>query len=123
MKTYVFDIDNTLCITDNSVSYSDRVPIKQMIDKLNKLYDEGNRIVLYTARGMRTYHGHTGLIEHHVRPVLSKWLDDNGVKYHELVMGKFWAEDIVYIDDRAINPVDFLNDKDIVSEEWYKSLS
>lgn len=123
MTTYVFDIDNTLCVTDHSVAYIDRVPIQPMIDKLNFLYNEGHRIVLYTARGMNSYHGHIGLIEHNVKPILVQWLNIHNVKYHELVMGKYWDHDLVYIDDRAINPIDFLNNKEIVEDTWYKNLS
>ena len=49
MKIYV-DIDNTICKT-NGTDYEGASPIKKNIDKINKLYTEGNEIHYWTARG------------------------------------------------------------------------
>ena len=54
MLIYV-DIDNTICHTENS-DYENSKPRQEQIDKINKLYDEGNEIVYWTARG-----GHSGI--------------------------------------------------------------
>ena len=49
-KIYVFDLDNTLCKTEGS-KYLESVPYSERIKKVNKLYDEGNTIIVETARG------------------------------------------------------------------------
>ena len=46
---YCFDLDNTLCNTEGN--YYESYPIQSRIDKVNKLYDEGNTIIIDTARG------------------------------------------------------------------------
>ena len=51
---YVIDIDATICVpgkTDEE-RYTGATPIQDRIDKVNKLYDEGNDIVYLTAWGM-----------------------------------------------------------------------
>ena len=49
MIIYV-DIDETICETQSDRDYSKSVPMKDRIAKINKLYDEGNTIVYWTAR-------------------------------------------------------------------------
>lgn len=49
MKIYV-DVDNTVFKT-NGNDYVNSVPIPENITKINKLYDEGNTIIYWTARG------------------------------------------------------------------------
>ena len=50
MIIYV-DIDETICETPESRDYAKSVPITKNIKKINKLYDAGNTIVYWTARG------------------------------------------------------------------------
>ena len=47
----VFDVDETICNSPPSRDYSLAIPIKENIAKINRLYDEGNEIVYWTARG------------------------------------------------------------------------
>jgi len=54
MIIYV-DIDNTICDTKNS-DYENSTPRCEQIEKINKLHNEGNEIVYWTARG-----GHSGI--------------------------------------------------------------
>ena len=82
MLIYV-DIDNTIFKTD-STDYTKSKPIPDRIDKINKLYDEGNTIVYWTARGS-------------VKKQFKEW----GVKYHELKFGKPPYD--LFIDDKNIN--------------------
>ena len=51
MKTYVFDIDGTICTNSQGV-YTNAKPILDRIAIVNKLYDEGNYIKLFTSRYM-----------------------------------------------------------------------
>ena len=46
---YCFDIDGTICSTD--CHYEDAKPYKEVIDKINRLYNSGNTIILFTSRG------------------------------------------------------------------------
>ena len=54
MIIYV-DIDGTICYNKDS-DYENSTPRWKQIYKINKLYDEGNEIVYWTARG-----GHSGI--------------------------------------------------------------
>lgn len=93
---YCFDIDGTLC-TNTDGDYEQAQPFKQVIAQVNRLYDEGHRILLYTARGATTGIDWRELTEQQ----MEKW----GVCYHALFMGKPTAD--VYIDDKAVNFVDW----------------
>lgn len=98
MKTYCFDIDGTIC-TQNSTEYDSASPFLDRIDKINNLYDEGNKIIFYTARGFVT-----GIDwEIVTKKQLKKW----NVKYHELYFGKPAAD--VYIDDKHKDIFEWFN--------------
>lgn len=106
--TIVIDIDNTICYNKlNHESYADVKPIEHIVNTLNDCYSDNNYIILFTARGMRTYDGDIELINKHVRPELEKWLEKHGVKYDELIMGKPWGQNVIYVDDKAMTPEDF----------------
>ncbi len=93
---YCFDIDETLCRTIGT-DYESAMPIMQRIEKVNGLYASGHIIKLLTARGSKT-----GI---DWRPLTEKQLSTWGVCYHELHMGKPFAD--FYIDDKAIKDSDF----------------
>jgi len=71
MVIYV-DIDGTICYTEGA-DYKDSTPRKNQIDKINKLYDEGNEIIYWTARG-----GTTGISWN---KLTKKQLEEWGCKY------------------------------------------
>ena len=50
MIIYV-DIDETICISPEDRDYAKAVPILTNIEKCNRLYNEGHKIVYWTARG------------------------------------------------------------------------
>ena len=79
MLIYV-DIDETICESPEDRDYTKAQPIKERIEKINKLFDEGNTIVYWTARGTMT-----GIDWYQVT---QKQFDIWGVKYHDLKMGK-----------------------------------
>lgn len=85
---YCFDIDGTL-YTNIGDDYSKAQPFYEVIAQVNRLFAEGHRIILYTARGATTEVDWRELIERQ----LKKW----NVHYHELFMGKPTAD--VYIND------------------------
>lgn len=94
--TYCFDIDGTLCTNTNG-DYSRAEPFRDVINRLDRLYDQGHRILLYTARGATT-----GI---DWRETTERQLKEWNVHYHELHMGKPTAD--VYIDDKAVNSTDW----------------
>ena len=93
MIIYV-DIDDTICsYEEDTTDYSRAVPIASRIQKINNLYDNGDTIVYWTARGTVT-----GI---DWREITEKQFKDWNVKYHELRFNKP-AYDI-FIDDKNIN--------------------
>lgn len=102
----IVDVDDTILTTYNR-DYHNSEPHTEMIDKLNRMYDEGWVIVYCTARGQLSNNGDIEKIEKNVRPILEDWMSRNGVKYHELIMGKPWGA--YYIDDKAMKPDEFLS--------------
>lgn len=105
---YIIDIDNTICVSESGMDYSKAKPIQAVIDKINELYHSGHHIILFTARGMYTYSGKLNQIERNVKPVLVQWLREHQVNYHQLQMGKPWMANVIYVDDKAIRPDEFV---------------
>lgn len=92
-KTYVIDIDGVVATTINSLDYSESKPITTNIIKINKLYEEGSKIIMFTARGYVT-----GI---DWREITEQQFKDWGLKYDELHFGKPAAD--YYIDDKLIS--------------------
>ncbi|KXK25802.1 MAG: hypothetical protein TR69_WS6001001408 [candidate division WS6 bacterium OLB20] len=88
--------------------YADLVPYKKMVERLRELKQQNFRIVLFTARNMRTYGGNLGLINANTAKVLLAWLDKWEIPYDEIIYGKPWAENGLYVDDNAVRPREFL---------------
>jgi len=96
MIIYV-DIDETICEYTGERNYPDARPIVENIEKINNLYDDGNTIIYWTARGTVTGIDWREVTENQFR----EW----GVKYHDLKFGKP-AYDL-FIDDKNINSETF----------------
>tara|TARA_R100001377_G_C3140903_1_gene92624 strand:+ start:371 stop:676 length:306 start_codon:yes stop_codon:yes gene_type:complete len=98
---YYVDIDDTICKYPDERIYQNAVPIKERIEAINKLYNEGNTIVYWTARGGTTGIDWTEL----TTTQLSKW----EALHHEL---KMWKPHYDYfICDKAINSEKFFKNK------------
>ncbi len=102
--TYVIDIDGTIC-TNTDGDYKNAKPIVERINKINKLYDDGNIIYFLTARGMGRFNNNSKLATHSFLSLTKQQLDSWGVKYHELFMGK--PSGNLYIDDKGVKDEDF----------------
>ena len=93
---YYVDIDGTICNEvlndDGSKDYARHIPIFSRIDQVNDLYDQGHRIVYWTARGATSGIDWTELTR--------KQLFDWNVKHHELRVGDKPHYD-VWVDDKA----------------------
>jgi hypothetical protein len=92
MKIIYVDIDETICKTSEDRKYENSEPIRQNIDKINKLYDEGNTIVYWTSRGSRKQINWYDLTY--------RQLNDWGVKFHELRVDKPYYD--LFIDDKTL---------------------
>ena len=92
MNIYV-DIDETIADyqpEDDRTNYNLATPIDINIDKVNKLYNEGNKITYYTARGSVS-----GIDWYEItKAQLDKW----GCKYHKLITGHKPAYDLLICD-------------------------
>ena len=87
----VIDIDGTICIIekkykDMQKNYKIAIPRNDVIQKINKLFDKGNKIILYSSRHWIDF------------DLTIKWLKKFNVKYHTLVLGKPVGH--YYIDER-----------------------
>lgn len=116
-KVIAVDLDETLCTGSKGHEeelidgyaigkYKYCTPIQSTIDKVNQLYDEGHKIVIYTSRGMGTLGGDLGLIYSKLYDSVRQDLDRWGVKYTQLVFGKIYFD--VLIDDKVCNVRDFI---------------
>jgi hypothetical protein len=90
MKVIYVDIDETICLTSEDRKYENSKPLHQNIDKINKLYEEGNTIVYWTARGSRKQINWYDLTY--------KQLNEWGAKFHELRVDKPYYD--MFIDDK-----------------------
>jgi len=99
---YCIDIDNTICATDGE-KHDQSIPYADAIEEVNRLFEEGHTIKLFTARGSESGKDWT--------EVTSRQMSEWNVKHHELIMNRKPHCDI-FIDDLAINAI-----------EWRKSLS
>ena len=107
---FIVDVDGTLCEIVNSFDeYYSAKPKVDIINKVNSLYKSGSNIILFTARGMRTFNNDVAKIEEVHRPILENWLKQNGVLYHELRFGKAWSPECYYVDDKSMSLNEFLN--------------
>jgi len=105
---YIVDIDGTICTTVSNGNYKEANPIPSHIEKINKLYDEGNTIVYLTARGMGRYGDNADLARKMFYELTADQLDKWGCKYHKLMLGKPSGD--FYIDDKGINSDEFFRD-------------
>jgi len=98
MKIIYVDIDETICRRESDIDfgvihdYTKAKPIVENIEKINQLYDEGNTIVYWTARGSRKQIDWTELTTNQ----LNEW----GVKYHELRVDKPFYD--LFIEDKSL---------------------
>ncbi|OFW54471.1 MAG: hypothetical protein A2163_07190 [Actinobacteria bacterium RBG_13_35_12] len=93
---YIFDIDNTVCKTMLD-DYANAEPNEDRIKTVNKLYDDGNKIIYFTGRGTET-----GI---DWEDLTLKQLKGWNCKFSELIMGKPYGDFL--IDDKAVNSEEF----------------
>lgn len=92
MSVFVFDLDGTLCDTEGS-DYPNAQSRPERIAFVNRLYNEGHRVVIDSARGSTTGKDWSALTLRQLR----EW----GVRFHKCRTGVKFSGD-VYIDDKAM---------------------
>ncbi len=95
-KIFIIDIDGCICEhvdNEHPEKMRDARPYPDSIRKINEWFDQGHHICFFTAR-----------TEDHRQPTL-EWLEEHGVKYHQLILGKprrNEGDEYHYIDDTPI---------------------
>ena len=106
-KVIAFDLDDVICTRTSEegkvAKYHTCSPVKRMVEVVNNCYNDGNIIIIYTARGMSGFNGDVSKIYSNLYELTLKQLNDWGVCFHQLVMGKLHYD--LLIDDKAINSV------------------
>jgi len=96
-KIIFVDIDETICFykeeipLDGKKNYFEAIPDYENIKKINKLYEDGNTIVYWTARGSRS-----GIDWYEFT---KKQLDLWDAKYHKLRCDKPYYD--LFVEDRS----------------------
>ena len=98
VKNYLIDIDGTIC-DDIPNEQPERMITanlyKDALLTLNRWYDQGHIITFFTSR-----------LEEH-RAVTEKWLDENGFKYHGLLMNKPRGGNYHWVDNHIVRATRF----------------
>ncbi len=100
MMLICVDIDETICRYEGERDYPSALPIRENIEKINNLYNDGHTIIYWTARGTVT-----GIDWHETTErQLQVW----GALHHELRLGKLHYD--LLICDKAVNSRIFFGD-------------
>ena len=94
---FYFDLDNVICKTEGS-DYSTSTPYNDVIKKVNTLYNEGNDILIFTARFMGRNKEDIELAKKEGFNFTCQQLEKWGVRYTRLIFGKPVYD--IYIDDK-----------------------
>ncbi len=122
LKTIAFDLDDVICYRSEEYEhlgpskYDYCEPNQSVIDLINSLHNEGNKIIIYTARGMSQYKGNVALIYSELYSKTIRQLNAWGLRYNQLVMGKIHYD--LLIDDKALNS--FSITKEIIVKFLYE---
>jgi hypothetical protein len=114
-RIIAFDLDDVICSrTSNDggvLKYHTCYPFPDVISIVNESYEQGNKIIIYTARGMSTFSGNVHRVYSELYELTKGQLKNWGVKHHELIMGKPHYD--IIIDDKALNSERVQSVKDI----------
>ena len=100
---WCFDLDNTLVNTKGS-DYENSTPIPEAVAKVQEYKERGDHIIIMTARGSGS--------KKDWREFTAKQLTEFGIPYHQLIVGLKPGGVDVFVDDKAINSLDWLADED-----------
>tara|TARA_Y100001951_G_scaffold99840_1_gene102384 strand:- start:94 stop:534 length:441 start_codon:yes stop_codon:yes gene_type:complete len=98
LRKIIVDCDGVIAANNNG-DYANPPPLTHGIEQVNKLYDMGYEIILFTARYGERKQGNIHLMYEAGYKEWVDWLEKHGVKYHHAYMGK--PAGVLYIDDKA----------------------
>ncbi len=98
-KILCFDLDGVICNTYKN-NYKLSKPIKKNIKKINSLYDQGYKIIVFTARYMGRSKENINLAHRKGFTKTNNQLKRWGLKFHQLRFGK--PSYNLIIDDKGI---------------------
>jgi capsule biosynthesis phosphatase len=108
MKRLVLDLDGTLTLDVEGVSYENKQPNLEVIEKLREYKAAGFEIIIASSRNMRTFECSVGKINAVTLPIIIGWLRKHDVPFDEIHVGKPWCgDDGFYVDDKAVRPSEF----------------
>ena len=100
---WCFDLDNTLVKTEGS-NYKGSTPIPEAIEKVRGYKQRGDHIIIMTARGSGS--------KKDWREFTAQQLTEFGIPYDQLIVGLKPGGVDVFVDDKAINVLDWLADEE-----------
>ena len=103
MMRWCFDLDNTLVRTQGS-DYENSIPIEAAIKKVQEYKRNGDHIIIMTARGSGS--------KKDWREFTEKQLLEFGIPFDQLIVGLKPGGVDVFVDDKAINALDWLADEE-----------
>lgn len=102
---YLIDIDGTICEHCDNPNFGKGEVFHDRISYINNLYNHGNEIIYYTARGMGEFDGDVNLANQKWFDYTHQQLEEWKCQFHKLIVGKYSGD--CYVDDKAINCDDF----------------
>lgn len=102
MLTVAVDIDGVLTLETAGWDYENRSPSWSHISLVNRIWEKGHLVVLYTSRRLEDL------------KITEKWLSTHGVKFDHIIFDKPKYD--ILIDDKAMKP----ELVDINGDQWIK---
>jgi capsule biosynthesis phosphatase len=111
MNSLIIDLDGTITeFKKEGQEYEDLEPNSSVVKMMRDYKSAGYRIVIHTARNMRTFDGQVDLIMIHTLPAIERWLKKHSIPFDDIVVGKPWCgPEGIYVDDRAVRPDEFVS--------------
>ena len=108
--TIYLDLDGTLCpLRREGEAYADLLPIEPVVERVRQAKTEGLRVVVHTARNVRTYQGDMSKLVALTAPSVLAWLRRHDIPFDGLLVGKPWpGPKGFYVDDRSVRPDEFV---------------
>lgn len=98
-KVICFDLDGVLCTNSNG-NYINAKPIKRNISLVNKLYIDGYKVKIFTARFMGRSKDKKSIAVKKAKKITIQQLKSWKVQYHNLIFGKPSYD--ILVDDKAL---------------------
>jgi hypothetical protein len=108
-KIICFDIDGTICDTVKK-KYFEAKPKKKVIRTINKLFNEGYYIKIFTSRFMGRNNENFIKAKKQGHSLTKKQLRSWGLSYHKLILGKPSYD--LFVDDKNLG----------YQKNWYLNL-